>query len=321
MRRSRASSGGAVVVVGSVNVDLVMRVARAPAAGETLTGATFHRSHGGKGANQAIAAARLGARVRFVGAVGDDDHGREATAALDAEAMVASHLQVVPGVPTGVAFIVVDASGENRIVVASGANSALDRAWVRDALEGALEQGGVMLLNLEIDDGPLLEAATCARRAGMRVILNAAPARPFDERLIKGASVLLVNEGEALSMAARDDDVEKAGRDDVENAARDLASRTGAALVVTLGREGAMVLEQGTMERLPGHLVDVLDATGAGDMVAGALAAELASGRALRESVELAMAAAALSVRVRGAREGMPDRTTLEAFLRARGRP
>lgn len=301
-----------VVVVGSVNVDLVMRVARAPAAGETVTGATFHRSHGGKGANQAIAAARLGARVRFVGAVGDDEHGREATAALDGEAMVPSHLRVVPGVPTGVAFIVVEASGENRIVVASGANSALDPAWVRDALEGALEPGGVMLLNLEIDDGPLLEAATCARRAGMRVFLNAAPARPFDERLMNGASVLLLNEGEALSMAARDD---------VEKATRDLAGRTEGAVVVTLGREGALIHEQGAMERLPGHRVDVVDATGAGDTVAGALAAELASGRPMRESVELAMAAAALSVGMSGARDGMPDRPSLEAFLRARGRP
>ncbi len=312
MRSHPPDPGGVVVVVGSVNVDIVVRVPRAPEAGETVTGATLHRFHGGKGANQAVAAARLGGRVRFVGAVGDDEHGREATAVLGAEGMEARDLQVVPGVPTGVAIIVVEASGENRIVVASGANRALDPAWVRDALQRGPERGGVMLLNLEIGDGPLLEAVTCADRAGMRVILNAAPARRSDERLIAAASVLLLNEGEARGMT---------DRDDVQEAARALAQRTAATVVVTLGPEGALILDHGTLERLPSHRVAVVDATGAGDTVAGVLAAGLASGRPMRESVQVALAAAALSVGVTGAREGMPDRASLEGFLSGRGRP
>lgn len=310
---------GQVVIVGSVNVDLAVQVPRAPVAGETVIGGAFRRFHGGKGANQAVAAARVGARVHFVGAVGDDDHGREASAALESEGIETSYVQSIRGVPTGVALVVVEGSGDNRIVVASGANSELAVAWVSGALEGRVDRGGVMLLNLEIPDPPLLEAVASAASAGMRVMLNAAPARPFHARLLEGACVLLVNEGEALSMTSRE------GVHDVHEAARALARRTHAAVVVTLGRGGALVAENGHLERLPGHDVEVVDATGAGDTFAGTLAAELASGRPMRESVDVAMGAAALSVGVVGAREGMPDRGSVEALLRgrlrARGRP
>ena len=304
-----AAGLGQVVVVGSVNLDLVAHVPRLPLAGETVTGGTFARHHGGKGANQAVAAARFGAVVRFVGAIGDDEMAPPARVALAAEGIDTAGLEVLPHTATGVALITVDANGENQIAVAPGANAQLSGEAVRRALEGALRPPGVLLVNLEITDEPLLVAAALAHAAGLAIVVNPAPARPLPGALLELGPLLVLNEAEAETLGRADS---------IESSARALADRTGAPVVVTLGQEGALLVDGPRVERLAAHRVDAVDTTGAGDTVCGVLAAEVAGGRAIGQAIETAMAAAALSVMVAGAREGMPSRSEVEAFLASR---
>lgn len=299
---------GQVIVVGSVNEDLVARVPRLPRPSETVTGGTFSRHHGGKGANQAVAAARFGASVRFVGAVGDDEMGTAARRALETEGVELSGLHVVPGTATGVALITVDARGENQIAVAPGANQRLDGAWVRETLAGRLGSPGVLLANLEISDEPLREAAARAHAAGLVIVVNPAPVRTLPDALLEVRPVLVLNQGE----------VEQLGEgEDIESSALALARRSRAPVIVTLGPQGALLVDGGRVQRVPGHQVDAVDTTGAGDTVCGILAAEIAAGGTLDGAMRTAMAAAACSVLVVGAREGMPTRSDVQAFLAA----
>jgi ribokinase len=284
-----------VVVVGSINVDLVVAVSRLPVAGETVAGGTFGRYGGGKSANQAVAAARLGASVSFVGAVGSDEMGTEAVAELAREGIDVSLIARV-GAPTGVALIVVDAAGENKIAVASGANESL----VVPSLD--LSGEGVVLLCHEVSQEVVETAARAANEAGWPVVLNPAPARALPDARI---AVLTPNASEAAELT---------GCDDPSDAARALASQSGAAVLITLGGAGAILLEPGGEPvRLPASKVAVVDTTGAGDTVNGALAAELAAGRPLREAAAFALRAAALSTTAEGARGGMPTRAAVEA--------
>jgi ribokinase len=294
-----------VVVVGSVNADLVVSVTRLPAAGETVTGGTFARHGGGKGANQAVAAARAGASVAMVGAVGADDLGDEALRELAAEGIDVAAVARLDGVATGVAAIVVDERGENLIAVASGANSQLEGPVVEEAVARLLGRGshGVVLLSHEVPVDAVLAGIRAARAGGWRVVLNPAPARALPDDL--DGVVLTPNADEARVLA---------DEQDVEAAGRALAARTRAPVLVTLGAEGALLLD-GDAERLPALAVEVIDTTGAGDAVNGALAAELAAGRSLREAAQFALAAAALSTRVPGARAGMPRRDDVLAAL------
>lgn len=287
-----------VIVVGSVNADLVVSVAELPRAGETVTGGTFARHGGGKGANQAVAAARVGASVAMVGAVGADDLGDEALRELAAEGIDVAAVARLDGVPTGVAAIVVDARGENFVAVASGANAEIDAAVVEEAVPRLIGRGsdGVVLLGHEVLEPIVAAGIRTGREAGWRVVLNPAPARVLADDL-EGV-ILTPNAHEARALT---------GEEDVEAAARALAERTDAPVLVTLGAEGALLLD-GKPERLAAPAVEVVDTTGAGDAVNGALAAELAAGRPLREAARFAMAAAALSTRVAGARAGMPRR-------------
>ena len=206
-----------VYVVGSVNVDLVVSAATLPRPGETVAGGTFERHGGGKSANQAVAAARLGANVRMVGAVGDDDLGTEALALLEAEEIDVSGVGRLERSATGVALIVVDAAGENQIAVASGANAELGADAVEAALRGA--DGGVVLLGFEVPDAPVLAGARAARAAGLEVVVNPAPARALPGELLELSPLLTPNLDEARALA---------GKDDAEAAARALAARTGA---------------------------------------------------------------------------------------------
>src|SRR4051794_8730697 len=277
-----------VVIVGAINVDLVVSVTRLPAPGETVAGGGFARLRGGKGANQAVAAARLGAQVAMFGAVGRDEMGDEAVRELAGEGIDVSAVARVSE-PTGVALIVVDHAGENQIAVASGANAAL----AAPALE--LSGEGVMLLNHEISAEIVESAARAAADAGWRVVLNPAPARELPDAPI---AVLTPNASEAAELT---------GERDPEAAARALSARTGGAVLVTLGADGALLFA-GEPLRLPATRVDAVDTTGAGDTVNGALAAELAAGRPLEEAARFALTAAALSTRRPGARGGMPRR-------------
>jgi len=292
-----------VVVVGSVNADLVVGVPSLPARGETVTGGTFARHGGGKGANQAVAAARLGGDVALVGAVGADDLGAEALRELAAEGVDVSAVARLDGVATGVALIVVDANGENAIAVASGANANLDAPTVAAALDGRLgDPPGVVLLGHEVPQGAVLAGARAARAAGWMPLLNPAPARPLAAELLELSPLLTPNADEARALADADEPAA---------AAAALADRTGAPVLVTLGADGALLVEGERKQRLPAPRVDAVDTTGAGDTVNGALAAELAAGAPLLDAARTAIAAAALSTRAHGARAAMPRRDEL----------
>ena len=291
-----------VVVVGSVNADLVVSVGRLPRAGETVTGGTFARHGGGKGANQAVAAARAGASVAMVGAVGADDLGDEALRELGGEGIDVSQIARLQDTATGVAVIVVDEHGENQIAVASGANSALTADMVDAALE--LTGSGVVLLGHEVPDDAVRAGARAARAAGWQAILNPAPARALIDGL--DGAILTPNSEEARELT---------GEADVEAAARVLHDTTGATVLVTLGAEGALLLEDGSDHRFSVPSVEAVDTTGAGDAVNGALAAGLAAGDPLHDAVRFALAAASLSTRVAGARAGMPRRDDVLAAL------
>ena len=286
-----------VVVAGSLNLDLVGRAPRIPAPGETVLGGELGRFHGGKGGNQAVAAARLGARVRFFGAVGRDGAGEELLAGLAAERHIDTAGVARVNAATGTALITVSDAGENAITVLPGANREAPLPSA-EALRGAR----CLLLQLEIPLATNEAWARAAREMRVPVMLNAAPARAEAEVLLPLTDLLLVNESEAALL----------GGDEAA-----LAARGPATVVTTLGERGCRVWHRGRSLAVPGHAVEVVDTTGAGDTFAGALAAALAAGKALMPALTEANAAAALSCRRAGAREGMPTRAELEAALAA----
>jgi ribokinase len=289
---------GNVVVVGSVNVDMVFRVPRLPGPGETVTRGTFTRTPGGKGGNQAVAAARLGARTWFVGLVGNDDLGVEAREDLRS-AGVDIGLVGTGSAHTGVAGIFVDEEGENTIAVASGANAELDGTAVREALSRLDTGDAVVLANLEIPDDAVIAAAETAEARGWPFVLNPAPAREVPAEILSRCSMLVPNEVEVSSL----------GRGSVD----ELLDAGVDAVVVTRGRRGANLHRPGrpvhTQPSFPG---DVVDTTGAGDAFCGTLAWALAEAMDLETSVRLAAAAGALACREVGARGSLPDRVEVE---------
>jgi ribokinase len=289
------SRSGTVLVVGSVNADLVVTVDRLPEAGETVTGGRFARHGGGKGANQAVAAARAGAPVRFVGAVGDDDLGATAIEELAAEGVDVERIARLDGEATGVALIFVDREGRNQIAVSSGANARVGEALVAAALDARpLTAGDVVLLGFEVPDEAVLAGARAAAAAGARAVLNPAPARELPGGLPDG--VLLVPNGlEAAALT---------GETDAASAARALAARTGAPVLVTVSADGALLAGPGTdgVVALAAPQVEVVDTTGAGDALCGVLAAGLAAGLDLEPAARQAVEAASASVRHAGAR-------------------
>jgi ribokinase len=285
-------AAGNVLVVGSINVDLVVTLERLPRPGETVTGGRFARHGGGKGANQAVAAARAGGRVRFVGAVGDDEFGAAAVAELDSEGVDVDAVACLRD-ETGVALIAVDAGGGNQIAVASGANALVDGALVDDALNAApLGPADVCLLGFEIPDGALVTAARAAVEAGAQVVLNPAPARELPAELPAGV-ILTPNAMEAEVLT---------GEGDPERAARALQARTGAPVLVTCGAKGAVLVEADGAIAIAAPGVDVIDTTGAGDVLTGVLGARLAAGEGLADAARQAVEAASASVGTPGAR-------------------
>ncbi|HEX5149031.1 MAG TPA: ribokinase, partial [Candidatus Limnocylindrales bacterium] len=292
----------------SVNVDLVVTVERLPGPGETVTGGSFARHHGGKGGNQAVAAARLGAVTAFVGAVGGDAFGRDTRAALEAELIDLRGLVTLEREATGVALITVETSGENTIAVAGGANVELRPEHVREAL-GTLQPhaGDVVLVGHEIPTESTREALRLGRAAGATTILNPAPASGLDARLLDLADILTPNRGELAVLSA--DDSDAAG----SAAARLVADAPGRAVLVTLGADGALLVRGDGTIVLHGPPVQVVDTVGAGDTLNGALAAGLAAGMALAEAAQRAVTAATMAVTRAGAREGMPTLAELQA--------
>jgi ribokinase len=299
---------GRVIVVGSVNVDLVVATERLPGPGETVIGGRFAQHHGGKGGNQAVAAARLGATTSFIGAVGDDAYGPVARGALEAEGVDVRGLATLPGESTGVALIVVDAAGENSIAVAGGANAVLGSVQVRTALRRLqLTPADVVLVGHEIRTGATHEALRFARLAGARTILNPAPAGGLARWTLGLADILTPNEGELAEL------VSGAGRPSAR-AKRLLGEDPGRrAVLVSLGAMGAVLLVGRVVRNIAAPKVEVVDTVGAGDALNGALAAGLAAGLDLAEAARRAVVAASFAVTRAGAREGMPTTAELDA--------
>lgn len=296
-------TGGRVVVVGSMNRDYVCRVAALPRPGETLLGGELSLGEGGKGGNQAVASARVGAATLIVGAVGDDADGRTLLAALRAHGVDTSYVAVDAGRPTGAAFVFVDPAGENSIVVAAGANAGLTAVGVGSVLADVLRSDDVVVVQLEVPIEVVSAVAESARSAGARLVLNLAPFTSVAERDLAAADPLVVNESEAAGLLGED-------AVDGGDAARRLAGRCRS-VVVTLGGAGAVLASGADVERLTTEQVEVLDTTGAGDAFTGVLAAELASGADLLAAARLGVAAGTHAVQRLGAQASYPARSDL----------
>ncbi len=292
-----------IVIVGSANMDVVFSTSRIPAPGETILANSSAKYAGGKGLNQAVAAARAGAHTSFIGALGQDESGDELFATMTDAGISAEGVRRVPQ-DSGQAFIVVAESAENTIIVASGANATVTK--LTEGERDVVKTSAVLLLQLELPLGVVAESARVAREAGTVVILNAAPARPLAEELIENLDYLMVNEHEACLLA---------GSEDLDVASGRLASRV-TNLVVTLGAQGSALYEHGQLvSRVPALKVDAVDTTGAGDTYCGAFAAAIAEGSSITVAAEFATAAAALSVQVLGAVPSIPGRDRIDALL------
>jgi ribokinase len=291
-----------IVVVGSVNQDLVARVEHHPVPGETVLGSGHETMPGGKGANQAVAAARLGSDVVFVGRSGADEAGRDLVGEFEREGVDVAHLTVDPVAPSGLAIIAIDDAAENTIVVSPGANGNVSPSDVEGA-SAALMAATVTLLQLEIPMDAVLAAAGASEGI---VILNAAPATHLPAALLKSIDVLVVNRGELATLTGSGDPL----------SARSLPVPV---TVVTLGGEGAHIIRADTRESVAAIDVTPVDTTGAGDTFCGALAAGLDDGLSLESSVRRAVVAGSLAVTAIGARSGMPTLPELEGALRTLG--
>jgi len=300
-----------VLVVGSSNTDMIIRVARVPRPGETVLGGEFSMASGGKGANQAVAAARAGGRVRLVARVGDDVFGERAVRGFEADGIDVRFVARDGRAPSGVALINVAADGENIISVASGANALLAPEDVLGA-EPAFDGADVVLLQLETPLETVSAAAVMASERGIPVILNPAPARPLDDRLLCRVAVLTPNETETEILTG----IRVETSEGAPKAAAALRARGPRLVVVTLGEKGCYAAGEDFEGSVPAFPVRAVDTTAAGDVFNGALAVALAEKRPTRDALRFASAAAALSVMSPGAQPSAPARTRIEEFLR-----
>ncbi len=304
--------GDTLAVVGAINVDLVVRGSRLPAPGETVVGGEFSQHQGGKGGNQAVAAARaLGdhGRVAMIGAVGPDTFGEPARELLALEGVDVTHVALDRSAATGVALIAVDAKGENQITVAPGANAGITPTSVVSALDALGQAAGAVLGSLEVPLDAVEAAARWAHDRGVPLVLNPAPARPEAHDLLPFTRVVTPNAGELAILAAQAEEPRGGAK-------RLAAGYEDLTVVVSLGDEGAIAYGPTGETRAPAPKVRAVDATGAGDTLNGVLASGLLEGLDLAEALRRAVIAATLSVTVVGAREGMPTRDAIDAATR-----
>jgi ribokinase len=304
---------GKVVVVGSSNIDLIMKMERLPRPGETVTEAEFAQVFGGKGANQAVAAARAGGEVAFVSCVGDDAYGAQVIESLRGDGIDTRHVFREEGVPSGTALIMIDAAGENCIAVAPGANYRLAPEHV-DRARDVIEEAAVVIAQCEIRSETLDHVIDLGARLGKLVVLNLAPARPLSDASLARLGGLAVNETEAEFLTGRAVKTDS----EIEGAATTLLGRGPKMVIVTLGARGAWVAVEGHQGLVPGFEVEAVDTTAAGDVHCGAFGVALVEGEPLLDGVAFANAAAALSVTKLGAQPSAPARADIDALLRSR---
>jgi ribokinase len=298
-----------VFVVGSINQDFVLNVERRPEPGETVTNAQLSKGNGGKGANQAAAAALLGAEVTFLGRVGDDGFGEPLVEALAEKGVDTSLIGAAPGSSTGTAVITVTPDGENAITVAPGANRRLTPGDVEDAAE-AIGGARVLVAQMEVPTEVVTRAVGVAARHGTRALVNLAPSFEVPGELLEQLDPLVVNEHEAAFLLG--EKVE--GVDGALSAASELLALGPKSVVVTVGKSGAVFSDGESTEHLPAPEVDVVDTTGAGDAFVGALAVSLAGDDSLRDAVAYAVRAGAAAVTQEGAQGALPTNDVIEAL-------
>jgi ribokinase len=312
-----------IVVIGSINMDLVLRVPRMPAAGETLTGSAFQTIPGGKGANQAVACARLGSdrpdsdsapRVALIGCLGDDGFGQILRAALVSEGIDVSHVSTMPGVASGIASILVDASGQNSIVIAGGANDLLAPTHI-DAARELIAQASIVVLQLETPLATVQHAIDLAHALGKTVVLNPAPAAHLPAPLLAKVDYLIPNEIEAAMLAGTNFD---SATENVAATAESLMAMGCGNVLITLGAKGVHAALESTSgsraivsQTFAAHPVTAVDSTAAGDTFIGGFVAALASGAAVIDAIALGQRAAAWSVMRHGAQTSIPQRHQL----------
>ena len=295
-----------IVVVGSTNMDMVVKTSHIPTPGETVLGGSFFMNPGGKGANQAVAVARLGGNVLFVSKIGNDVFGKQAAQLFKAEGIDTSCIFFDEKLPSGIALITVDAAGENSIVVAPGANANLLPADVEGALKG-ISTGGIILLQLEIPLATVQYVSAYAAEKGIRVILNPAPAAILPAQFLSYVDVITPNSTEASMIAGINVlDIETA-----KQAAARIRELGVGNVVITMGSAGALVLEGGVFTHIPARKVQPVDTTAAGDVFNGALAVALSEDKTLSDAVRFACEAAAVSVTRLGAQSSIPYRNEL----------
>ena len=302
-----------IVVLGSSNTDMIIRVPRIPRAGETLLGGEFLTAAGGKGANQAVGAARAGGRVAFIARVGSDTFGDQAIAGLRRDGVDVSCVFRDKLAASGVALIFVAKDGENSIAVAGGANAKLSPADVKKATR-VIRSAALLMAQLETPLATVIAAAEAAVKAGVPVILNPAPARPLPNSLLKLISILTPNETEAELLTG----IKVTDEAAAAKACAKLRSRGVRTVILTLGSRGAFLAEANGQQLVPGFKVKAVDSTAAGDIFNGALSVAVAEGKTLLDAVRFANTAGALSVTQLGAQPSAPTRAAVEKFLRRR---
>jgi ribokinase len=310
MNSLMAANAPRICVVGSANVDLTFRTARLPRPGETVAGREMHVGFGGKGANQAVAAARLGASVSFVGRVGDDSFGTDYVKRLAEEKLDTTFVRPVAGCPTGSAAILVDDRAENCIVVAPGANARLTLDHIIEA-SPAIFGADVLLCQLEVPLETTLDAFRIANARGtVRTVLNPAPAMPLPDELVSLTDLMVLNETELEVLT---------GCRDPEAGIAELQQRGAKAIALTLGERGARLADGSRTASIPAFRVSAVDPTGAGDAFTAALAVGWARGQSLRHAASIAAAVAALTVTRLGTQTAFPTQAELSAFIASVG--
>lgn len=295
-----------IVVVGSTNVDMVVKTTHIPVPGETVLGGAFFMNPGGKGANQAVAVARLGGEVTFISKMGNDIFGKQASQTFDEEGINISGVLSDPENPSGVALITVDEQGENSIVVASGANANLFPEDLKPALH-KVSEAGIILMQLEIPLETVRFVAEYAASKGIQVILNPAPAQALEKKLLNGLTIITPNKTEAEMLSG----VKVHNIETAKKAAKKIYEQGVKNVVVTMGALGAVIFRSGKSLYVPARKVEALDTTAAGDVFNGALAVALAEGKDLEEAVQFACLAASISVTRMGAQSSIPYRNEL----------
>ena len=299
-----------IVVVGSINTDMIVKVPRIPKTGETILGGKFSTAAGGKGANQAVAAARAGGNVTFIARVGNDMFGKQALEDFESNNINAKYIKTDSTEPSGVALIFVDEKGENSIAVASGANARLSHREVTEA-EEVIKSADILLMQLETPMESVKRAAKIAKEAGVKVILNPAPACPLDNTLLRTVYVITPNESEAELLT----DISVTDFPSAEKAAFILLDRGVEVAIITMGIKGALIKTRELTKIIPGFKVKAVDSTAAGDVFNGSLVVAMAEGKTLEETVQFANAAAALSVTKLGEQPSAPKRVEIERML------